>query len=132
MLSASRSSGRFSSIRHLLVRGRLSKALRPGGWCQVRKPVRTRSRPSPALVMYRRPMRFEGFPAAAFAWFEGLERDNSKAYFTATRDEFQHTVRDALEAMLDELGATFGGEAMVFRQHRDLRFTPDRTPYKTR
>src|SRR3954454_21740873 len=82
--------------------------------------------------MYRRPMRFEGFPAAAFAWFEGLERDNSKAYFTATRDEFRRSVRDALEAMLDELGATFGGEAKVFRQHRDLRFTPDRTPYKTR
>ena len=26
---------------------------------------------------------------------------------------------------------TFGGEARVFRQQRDLRFTPDKTPYKT-
>jgi uncharacterized protein (TIGR02453 family) len=34
--------------------------------------------------------------------------------------------------MLDELSETFGGEARVFRQQRDLRFTPDKTPYKTR
>ena len=34
--------------------------------------------------------------------------------------------------MLDELAMTFGGEARVFRQQRDLRFTPDKTPYKTR
>ena len=40
-------------------------------------------------------------------------------------------MRGGLEALLDELQATFGGVAKVFRQQRDLRFTPDRTPYKT-
>ena len=75
---------------------------------------------------------FQGFGPEVFEWFAGLERDNSKAYFTATRDRHEHQVRGGLEAMLDELAASLGGEARVFRQQRDLRFTPDKTPYKTR
>jgi uncharacterized protein (TIGR02453 family) len=75
---------------------------------------------------------FQGFGPQVLEWFAGLERDNSKAYFTATRERYEHEVRGGLEAMLDELSQEFGGEARVFRQQRDLRFTPDRTPYKTR
>jgi uncharacterized protein (TIGR02453 family) len=75
---------------------------------------------------------FQGFGPEVFEWFAGLERDNSKAYFTATRDRYEADVRGGLEAMLDELAADFGGEARVFRQQRDLRFTPDKTPYKDR
>ncbi|MEO8689300.1 MAG: GNAT family N-acetyltransferase [Solirubrobacteraceae bacterium] len=75
---------------------------------------------------------FLGFGPDVFAWFAGLERDNSKLYFTATRDLYERGVRGGLEAMLDELTMGFGGQARVFRQQRDLRFTPDKTPYKTR
>ena len=75
---------------------------------------------------------FQGFRPEVFAWFAGLERDNTKTYFTATRDLYEHEVRGGLEALLDELAMEFGGEARVFRQQRDLRFTPDKTPYKTR
>jgi uncharacterized protein (TIGR02453 family) len=75
---------------------------------------------------------FQGFGPEVFEWFDGLERENSKAYFTATRDRYEADVRGGLEAMLDELAADFGGEARVFRQQRDLRFTPDKTPYKDR
>jgi uncharacterized protein (TIGR02453 family) len=75
---------------------------------------------------------FHGFGPQVFEWFAGLERDNSKAYFTATRERYEHEVRGGLEAMLDELSVAFGGEARVFRQQRDLRFTPDKTPYKDR
>jgi uncharacterized protein (TIGR02453 family) len=77
-------------------------------------------------------MEFAGFAPTAFAWFDGLESDNSKAYFTATRDRYEAEVRGGLEALLDELAGTFGGTSRVFRQQRDLRFTPDKTPYKTR
>ena len=77
-------------------------------------------------------MSFLGFAPEAFEWFAGLERDNSKAYFTATRERYEHDVRGALEAMLDELAVELDGEVKVFRQYRDLRFTPDKTPYKTR
>jgi uncharacterized protein (TIGR02453 family) len=75
---------------------------------------------------------FAGFGPGVFAWFEGLERDNSKAYFTATRDVYEAEVRGGLIALLEELAATLGGDVRVFRQQRDLRFSADRTPYKTR
>jgi uncharacterized protein (TIGR02453 family) len=76
---------------------------------------------------------FQGFGAGVFEWFAGLERDNSKAYFTATRDLYETEVRGGLQAMLEELSETFGGEVKLFRQQRDLRFAPDRSsPYKTR
>ena len=41
-------------------------------------------------------------------------------------------MRGPLEAMLDELAAELGGDVKVFRQHRDVRFSPDKSPYKTR
>jgi len=75
---------------------------------------------------------FEGFGSPVFAWFAGLEQDNTKAYFTATRERYETEVRGALEALLTELGDELRGQMRVFRQQRDLRFTADRTPYKTR
>jgi uncharacterized protein (TIGR02453 family) len=76
---------------------------------------------------------FRGFGPEVFAWFAGLEADNSKAYFAATRERYEAEVRGALQAMLEELSETFGGEVKVFRQQRDLRFAPvGSAPYKTR
>jgi uncharacterized protein (TIGR02453 family) len=77
------------------------------------------------------PPEFAGFPPEAFGWFAGLEADNSKAYFTAHRDTFDGAVRGALEAMLFELAAEFGGSVRMFRPNRDVRFSPDKSPYKT-
>jgi uncharacterized protein (TIGR02453 family) len=76
---------------------------------------------------------FRGFGPEVFEWFARLERDNSKAYFTATRDRYEADVRGGLEAMLEELTGTFGGEVKLFRQQRNLRFAPAGSPpYKTR
>ncbi len=72
---------------------------------------------------------FAGFGSETFEWFEGLERDNSRDYFTRTRDLYEREVRGQLEELLLELG---GGDTKVFRQHRDLRFTQDKRPYKER
>ena len=77
-------------------------------------------------------MPFDGFGSGAVAWFQGLERDNSKAYFAAHRAVFEQQVRGPFEALLDDLSLEFGGEPTVFRQHRDIRFSPDKSPYKTR
>src|SRR5690242_17502263 len=35
-----------------------------------------------------------------------------------------------MEALLTELSETFGGEVRMFRQNRDIRFSPDKSPYK--
>jgi uncharacterized protein (TIGR02453 family) len=75
---------------------------------------------------------FEGFGAGAVAWFDGLERDNTREYFQATRATFDDEVRGPFELMLAELSGEFGGEVHVFRQHRDTRFSADKSPYKTR
>jgi hypothetical protein len=77
------------------------------------------------------PQTFDGFPAEAFAWFEGLEADNSRAWFTAHRDVYESDVRGELEAMLEELADQLGGRVRMFRQHRDVRFSADKSPYKT-
>ncbi|MFI5285180.1 MAG: DUF2461 family protein [Candidatus Dormibacteria bacterium] len=74
---------------------------------------------------------FPGFAAWVFEWFAGLEVDNSRAYFTATRERYETEVRGALTEMLQELSGTFGGAVRVFRQQNDMRFAPA-SPYKTR
>ena len=74
---------------------------------------------------------FPGFSPWVFEWFAGLERDNSRDYFAATREGYAVEVRGALTLMLEELRATFGGTARVFRQQNDMRFAPA-FPYKTR
>lgn len=74
---------------------------------------------------------FEGFLPTVGDWFIGLEADNSKAYFTAHRTFFEDAIRGQMEAMFDALGETFGGEVKMFRQNRDVRFSADKSPYKT-
>src|SRR5215472_4552847 len=75
--------------------------------------------------------RFEGFGPKVQNWFKGLEADNSKAYFDATRDFFEESIRDQMDALLTELSTKFGGGVKMFRQNRDIRFSPDKSPYKT-
>ena len=76
-------------------------------------------------------MRFDGFPPGAFSWFAGLETDNSRAYFQEMRDVYERDVRGPLEALLDELADEFGTGVRMFRQNRDVRFSADKSPYKT-
>jgi uncharacterized protein (TIGR02453 family) len=74
---------------------------------------------------------FDGFGPKVRRWFEGLEADNSREYFAAHRDVFEESIRDQLQALLTELSQAFGGEVKLFRQNRDIRFSPDKSPYKT-
>ncbi|MGZ4226300.1 MAG: DUF2461 domain-containing protein [Solirubrobacteraceae bacterium] len=75
--------------------------------------------------------RFEGFSPEVHEWFRGLEADNSKEYFAAHREFFEDAIRRQMEALLTELGERFGGEVKMFRQNRDIRFSADKSPYKT-
>jgi uncharacterized protein (TIGR02453 family) len=74
---------------------------------------------------------FEGFGPAVHKWFKGLEENNSREYFAANRDFFEESIRDQMEALLTELSAKFGGDVKMFRQNRDIRFSADKSPYKT-
>jgi uncharacterized protein (TIGR02453 family) len=75
-------------------------------------------------------MSFEGFPDEGLVFYEGLEADNSKTYWTAHKADYEAHVRGPLTALLEELAPEFG-TAKVFRPYRDVRFSNDKTPYKT-
>ena len=77
-------------------------------------------------------VRFEGWPKPALQFFRGLKRDNSKAFFEAHRSVYVEQVRQPMEALLSELERDLGSdlEVKIFRLNRDLRFSPDKRPYK--
>ncbi|MCZ2807610.1 DUF2461 domain-containing protein [Modestobacter sp. VKM Ac-2983] len=75
-------------------------------------------------------MTFSGFPDEAMVFYEGLEADNSKAYWTQHRSSYDEHVRAPLQALADELAPEFG-TPKLFRPYRDVRFSHDKTPYKT-
>lgn len=75
-------------------------------------------------------MGFKGWPAEALEFYEGLEDDNTKAYWQDHRDRYERDVRAPMEALLADLAADFG-EGRIFRPHRDVRFSQDKSPYKT-
>ncbi len=74
---------------------------------------------------------FLGFGPKAIDWFRGLEADNSKAYFESRRAVWESDVRGPLERLLEELGEDLGGSVKLYRPHRDVRFSKDKSPYKT-
>jgi uncharacterized protein (TIGR02453 family) len=75
-------------------------------------------------------MAFKGWPAEALEFFDGLEADNSKAYWQDHRETYERCVRAPMDALLAELAPTYG-EGKVFRPYRDVRFSKDKSPYKT-
>ena len=75
-------------------------------------------------------MAFKGWPDTALAFYEGLEADNSKAYWLDHKDVYERDVKAPMDALLAELRAEFG-ESRLFRPYRDTRFSPDKSPYKT-
>ena len=75
-------------------------------------------------------MTFTGIPLAALDFYEDLEADNSKAFWTAHKQVYEESVRAPLEALVLALEARYG-PAKLFRPYRDVRFSKDKTPYKT-
>lgn len=75
-------------------------------------------------------MSFHGFPDAALIFFEGLEADNSRPYWTAHRATYDADVRAPMQDLLTALEPEFGA-GRIYRPYRDVRFSSDKTPYKT-
>src|SRR6266704_6248956 len=75
-------------------------------------------------------MSFQGWPEEALDFFEGLERENSKAYWTAHRSVYDEAVLGPMTDLADELAPEFGA-AKIFRPYRDIRFSADKSPYRT-
>ena len=75
-------------------------------------------------------MSFRGFPAEALEFFEGLEADNSRTYWQEHRAAYERAVKGPMQALLTTLAPEFG-EGKIFRPNRDVRFSADKSPYKT-
>ncbi len=75
-------------------------------------------------------MAFAGWPIEAIEFYEGLEADNSKVYWQDHRAVYDRHVKAPMEELLAELADEFG-TGKIFRPYRDVRFSADKTPYKT-
>ncbi|MDQ4212823.1 DUF2461 domain-containing protein [Microbacterium capsulatum] len=73
---------------------------------------------------------FTGWSPAAADFYRGLEADNSKAYWTEHRPVYDDEVLAPMQALLADLADEFG-EGKIFRPNRDIRFSTDKSPYKT-
>ncbi len=84
--------------------------------------------------------RFQGFPAEAFSFFRGLEKNNNRDWFQARKEEFDTQVMGPMKGLVDALNDEFSALApdfvtpaarAIYRIYRDTRFSADKTPYKT-
>ena len=74
--------------------------------------------------------RFGGFPREALAFFKDLETHNERGWFQARKDTYERACRRPMEDLMAELEPRLG-PAKVFRINRDIRFSRDKSPYKT-
>ena len=80
---------------------------------------------APELPVSVRLMAFRGFPPEALTFYEGLEADNSKTYWTAQKDVYERAVKEPMEALCAELDDDGFGPMRIFRPYRDVRFSKD-------
>jgi uncharacterized protein (TIGR02453 family) len=83
---------------------------------------------------------FSGFRPAALTYLRGLARNNNKAWFESRRPVLEAEVIQPLRALVEEIDVAFARFApeitghpkrSLFRIYRDVRFSKDKTPYKT-
>jgi uncharacterized protein (TIGR02453 family) len=80
------------------------------------------------------------FTPAALRFFKQLAANNNKEWFEAHRDSYENDVRAPMRELVEELDVRFarfapeiGGDPKrsMFRINRDIRFSKDKSPYKT-
>lgn len=87
---------------------------------------------------------FEGFPQEAIIFFEEIAMFNEKNWFEENKARFQETVQQPAQAFVEALGerlktlapdiqynTSLNGSGSIMRIYRDVRFSKDKTPYKT-
>src|SRR5207237_10378797 len=75
-------------------------------------------------------MGYNEWPREAIEFYEGLEADNTPAYWQDHKKDYEELVKAPMVELLAELAGEFG-EGKIFRPFRDVRFSKDKSPYKT-
>lgn len=73
---------------------------------------------------------FAGIPDAAFEFYAELEHNNNRGWWLEHKSTYDSSVKVPLTGLLAALEPEFG-EAKLFRPNRDIRFSLDKSPYKT-
>lgn len=80
------------------------------------------------------------FTPAALKFLRQLAANNEKTWFEAHRSEYEQEVREPMQELIEEMLMRFqnfapeiGGDPKrsMFRINRDVRFSKDKSPYKT-
>ena len=74
--------------------------------------------------------RFSGFPREALKFFADLERHNNREWFLAHKEVYERACREPMQQLVEALGPKFG-KSKISRINRDIRFSNDKSPYKT-
>jgi uncharacterized protein (TIGR02453 family) len=83
---------------------------------------------------------FSGFRPEALRFLRSLARHNTREWFERHRAVYETELRDPLRRLVEEMDVRLAGIApelvgdprrSIFRIHRDVRFSPDKSPYKT-
>ncbi len=83
---------------------------------------------------------FRGFGRGALTFLRQLKRNNKREWFQANRETFDNEIVVPLKLLVEEVDVRFGRFApelagdpkrSIFRIYRDVRFSKDKTPYKT-
>ncbi|MBX3188506.1 MAG: DUF2461 domain-containing protein [Labilithrix sp.] len=83
--------------------------------------------------------RFEGFGDARASFFVRLAKNQNKDWFSAHKSEYEEGWQKPMQALLGEARVALDkayrhaelGEPHVMRIYRDVRFSKDKSPYKT-
>jgi len=82
---------------------------------------------------------FDGFSPDALAFLEDLAVNNDRDWFKARQDVYEREIKRPLARFVqaaarrleaEGLGLTGTPKTSIFRIHRDIRFSRDKTPYK--
>jgi uncharacterized protein (TIGR02453 family) len=74
-------------------------------------------------------MPFTGLHPDAPRFYAELADHNTKEWWTENRSRYDEHVLAPFQALADDLAAEFGA-TKIFRPYRDVRFSPDKSPYK--
>jgi len=83
---------------------------------------------------------FRGFGPGALRFLRALARNNRREWFEARRALYEAEIREPMRALVEEMDVRLARIApeltghprrSIFRIHRDVRFSADKSPYKT-
>ncbi len=83
---------------------------------------------------------FEGFPTAGLSFLRDLAKNNGRTWFLERKDIYHEQVEEPMRALIADVAAGCAAAKLgfapnprqpMFRIYRDVRFSKDKSPYKT-